>query len=198
MQTFREMTGSTEEAASYWLEAANFDVETAISLFFSSGGGNGGGGGGSSSSSSGGMMHGSVPSSSSGMAAGSTAGSTTFPIPSASSTASYLDYHSSTGVRNRHADEYDEEGVRRPDSVKKQRLVDDASYPSYPDNYRSRAPLVSTFASAAGNTGGEKEQTLATMYRAPIDMYVSHTHRSIHSLDNVRLASCFPLFSHFV
>ena len=167
MQTFRDMTGSTEEVASHWLEAANFDVETAISLFFSGGVGNGSNGTAGSSSSSGSSGDGmyDAVSSSSGMPPLVT-------LPSASNTASYLDYHNSTGARNKRTDEYDEDGVRRPDSVKKQRLMDDSSFPPHPDMYRSKAPPVSSFASAVGNSGNEKEPTLATLYRPPVDMYV--------------------------
>ena len=58
-----------------------------------------------------------------------------------------------------------EEGIQRPDSAKKQRLMDDgAESMRYQLDGRSRAPLVSAFASSAGSSNAK---TLANMYKTP-------------------------------
>ena len=112
LQAFIDVAGCTENEAQHWLEMGGFELETAISLFLSNAGtGTGMGVGG-------GRSHGGMqPHASSSDEYGRR------PAPSAASTAAYLDTH------RRRIDAYDEDGVRRPDSVKKQRLVDDVAYP---------------------------------------------------------------------
>ena len=118
LRAFIDVAGCTENEAQHWLEIGGFELETAIALFLSNSGtgmGTGMGGGGSSSSGGGGMM-----------AAAAVYGGMDDddgrPAPSAASTAAYMDAH------RRRVDAYDADGVRRPDSVKKQRLVDDSAY----------------------------------------------------------------------
>ena len=156
IEKFREITNATEEEANHWLMEGNFDVEQAVSLFCEA----------KSSMEHHGMT--TYSTSSTSAAAGSLDGggggssSGGIHLPSAN-TASYLDYH-----HHRKFDEYDEEGIRRPDSVKKQRLMDDgAETMRYQIGGRPRGPLVSAFASAAGSSSSANAKTLANLYKTP-------------------------------
>ena len=147
IQLFREITNATEEEANHWLMEGNFDVEQAVSLFCEA-----------KSS----MEHQSIPSTTLSSSSSAVDGGTRVHVPTAN-TASYLDYHN-----HRKFDEYDEEGIRRPDSVKKQRLMDDgAESMRYQIGGRPRAPLVSAFASGAGSSSSANAKTLANLYKTP-------------------------------
>jgi len=149
IEKFREITNATDEEANHWLMEGNFDVEQAVSMFCEA-----------KSS----MEHQSIPASSTSSSSSSTynGGDAGIFVPTAN-TASYLDYH-----HHRKFDEYDEEGIRRPDSVKKQRLMDDgAESMRYQLGGRSSAPLVSAFASGAGSSSTANAKTLANMYKTP-------------------------------
>ena len=152
IQLFREITNATEHEANHWLMEGNFDVEQAVSLFCEA----------KSSM----EQHPSIPSTT--LSSSSTSainGAAGVYVPPAN-TASYLDYH-----HHRKFDEFDEEGIRRPDSVKKQRLMDDgAESMRYQIGGRPRAPLVSAFASGAGSSSSANAKTLANLYKTPTAM----------------------------
>ena len=159
LQAFVSITSSTESIAQYWLEAGNFDLDVAVSLFFST------------------DKQDKITDVSS------------FRMNDKTTTSYDSSSSSKHSSKTRKVDVYDEDGIRKPDSVKKQKLLDDPTtesnifpimshFQSGSSNNSLRRPIITAFASGSGSGSNssqnlnDRDVTLARLFKPPHSMYV--------------------------
>lgn len=172
VEAFLSVTGVTDSSvAAQWLELAGYQIDAAIDLFFSSGGDL--------------QFNQKSPA--------------VVPGPEALAPASPVletDYFGRSTTRQPAArlsrqDLYDEDGYRRPDDIKRQRLVDDdvlalSHMPTYSkSSLKSKSMPVSVFSSGAvldhQRPSTSKELNLAELFKPPHDIITNTSFDEVHT-----------------